>query len=98
MSMLEHYAHMMHLMHEKHKHERMLEEKHKRLDKIKVRLRSGLDGFLKGRNVKISGLSREFMKQAVVVDEEKKKLDFLKTQLDALKNRPFQQRQRANSS
>ncbi len=97
--MLEHYyEHMLHLAHEKHRHERLLEEKNRKLDRLKTRLSSRLDGLIRGQSVKVSGLSRAFLKQAVVVDEEKKKLDLLKAQLHALKSSPLTPRRQTQQN
>ncbi len=97
-SFAEQYLHALHLKHEKEKHERKLEEKHKKLEKIRHELRSGLDSFLKGRNAKVSELSRAFLKQAMVVDEEKQKLSILQSQLQVVKNAPFKNRPRLGIS
>jgi len=86
----EHYVHALHLLaHEKEKRERRLEEKKRKLEKIKTRFRGKLDDFLHGKHAEISVLSREFLRQAVVVDEEKKKLDAIHAKLAAAKRSGF---------
>ncbi|MEM4254772.1 MAG: hypothetical protein QXR53_00385 [Candidatus Norongarragalinales archaeon] len=85
-----HYAHALHMLHyQKEKRERKLEEKKRKLVKIKVKLKDNLDAFLQGKQARVSGLSRAFLRQALAVSEEKKKLDALKARLASAKKASF---------
>lgn len=89
-SFAQRYAHALHaLYHEKEKREKKLQEKERKLVKIKSRLRGNLDAFLRGKQARVSVLSRAFLRQSVVVDEERKKLDVLKARLGSAKTTSF---------
>ncbi|MFH1056612.1 MAG: hypothetical protein V1717_02340 [Candidatus Micrarchaeota archaeon] len=90
MSSIQHYAHAAHIiLQKKERHERKLAEESRKLAKIRVKLRGRLDDFLEGKQVRISQLSGDFLKQAVVVDGEKRKLDTIRARLDAVKRVRF---------
>jgi exonuclease VII large subunit len=75
--------------HEKEKKEKKLEQDRKKLEKLRGKLRNRLDDFLRGKRVEVNSLSKAFLSQAIVVDEEKKKLDFLRARLEAAKKQGF---------
>ena len=85
-----HYSHALHALHrEKEKREKKLEEKQRKLVKIKTRLGENLDAFLQGKHARVSDLSRAFLRQALIVDEEKKKLGALQARLGKAKSTSF---------
>ncbi|MBS3070140.1 hypothetical protein J4220_01395 [Candidatus Micrarchaeota archaeon] len=85
-----HYSHALHALHrEKEKREKKLEEKQRKLVKIKTRLGENLDAFLQGKHARVSDLSRAFLRQALIVDEEKKKLGALQARLAKAKSTSF---------
>ena len=90
MSSLSHASHVLHfIVHEKEKKEKKLDLDKKKLEKLRGKLRRRLDGFLKGKKVEVNSLSKEFLKQAIVVDEEKKKLEYLHARLEDAKRKGF---------
>ena len=75
-----HAAHM--ILHEKQKHEKKFEQDKKKLGQLKIKLRSNFASFVKGRQqTQVGILSREFLKQAIVVENDKRKLDSLRGKL-----------------
>ena len=90
MSQLMHAAHMAHvILLEKEKRQKKLEHDNKKLSKLRVRLREKFTDFMGGKQVKIRELSHEFLEQAIVVDEEKKKLDALHERIKVVRMAPF---------
>ena len=93
---LMHLAHAAHaqqhfLLHEREKQHKKLEEQKEKLGRMRERLHDTLKAFNQGRQVKISGLSRAFLKQAVTVSQEKKKLHLIKTHLENARKTKFAQ-------
>ena len=93
MSQLLHAAHAAHaILQEKEKHQKKLEEGNTKLSRLRGKLRGKFTDFLSGKQVKIRELSREFLKQAIIVDDEKKKLEMLHSRLNAVRMAPFNPR------
>jgi len=90
---LEHVAHAAHaahiLIHEKEKREKKLEQDRHKLSRLKERMHESFNEFLYGKQKRVNTLSREFLRQAIRVHSEKKKLELLDSKLSQLKRARF---------